>query len=520
MVSFTTINKRLILVLCIVLAAYAPSLFALSYVGGQESGIWTFGWGPYVALTDVIVPADEVLTIGEGVIIQFEPGTRMIVEGELRVEGANNGREVRFQSNEPGETWYGLQITSGLQVQNNSIRNARFSECIAGIEVISSRLEIEGTLIHVNTDIPGNNIYALRIVDGSAVTARWLTSEVQTTLSNARVLYGLNSFLNLQDCDFTLKVGLIPGGNEAGAVLDLNNVDGAIRTSHLTGTTKNSDIIGAVINNSPDLDFTHCSIRLETEANTISQALKITHTAEILLSNLTIDLLPLGESTLMYGIEVVSDSYVQLINSIISNSALVSKQHALGAVVINEDAELQISYCDFFNTILPDHPNIEMNRESLIFNNPAWVSNDPPDYHLQETSPCIDAGYPIAGNDPDGTPPDLGMYYYHHNVDVNENNWPVPTDLVVSPAYPNPFNPGMTIPFTLPQAGMVSITVFNVLGQQVFNQSQNYQAGFHHFLFDVSSEEGLHGQYLGSGVYYLQVRFGGSVNSQKVMLLR
>ena len=34
------------------------------------------------------------------------------------------------------------------------------------------------------------------------------------------------------------------------------------------------------------------------------------------------------------------------------------------------------------------------------------------DFHLQSTSPCIDAGNPASPLDPDGTRADMGAFYY------------------------------------------------------------------------------------------------------------
>jgi PKD repeat protein/transposase len=47
-----------------------------------------------------------------------------------------------------------------------------------------------------------------------------------------------------------------------------------------------------------------------------------------------------------------------------------------------------------------------------IDTNPLFVNPSIGDYHLQSTSPCIDAGDPASPLDPDGTIADMGAYYY------------------------------------------------------------------------------------------------------------
>ncbi|MBZ0266400.1 carboxypeptidase regulatory-like domain-containing protein [bacterium] len=98
------------------------------------------------------------------------------------------------------------------------------------------------------------------------------------------------------------------------------------------------------------------------------------------------------------------------------------------------------------------------------------------------------------------------------NLDVA----PVPTEFAVDQGYPNPFNPSVTIPFALPMNGEVSFAVYNVLGQQVFNTSQHFQAGFHRFVFDANRS----GTELVSGVYFLTTQFNGQTFTQKITLLK
>jgi hypothetical protein len=74
-------------------------------------------------------------------------------------------------------------------------------------------------------------------------------------------------------------------------------------------------------------------------------------------------------------------------------------------------------------------------------------------------------------------------------------------------AYPNPFNSSTTISFTLPQAGVVKIGVFDVLGREVNGMKDGHvramslQAGPHNVAFDGSG--------LASGVYFVRMEAGG-----------
>jgi hypothetical protein len=87
------------------------------------------------------------------------------------------------------------------------------------------------------------------------------------------------------------------------------------------------------------------------------------------------------------------------------------------------------------------------------------------------------------------------------------------TNYVLYQNYPNPFNPITTIRYELPQDGVVTIEVFDILGQKVktilneFKRADRYEVTF--------SSTGL-----ASGVYIYQLRVNDFITSKKMVLLR
>jgi hypothetical protein len=79
--------------------------------------------------------------------------------------------------------------------------------------------------------------------------------------------------------------------------------------------------------------------------------------------------------------------------------------------------------------------------------------------------------------------------------------------------YPNPFNSTNTIAFSLPQAGVLSVRVFDVLGREVSVLKDGFvEAGTHRVTFDGSS--------LASGIYFVRIDAGEFVQTNKLMLLK
>ncbi len=89
----------------------------------------------------------------------------------------------------------------------------------------------------------------------------------------------------------------------------------------------------------------------------------------------------------------------------------------------------------------------------------------------------------------------------------------LPTEFALGQNYPNPFNPATKVTFSLPIEEMVSIALYNILGNEVAKiASRRYEAGRHSVEFN--------GQALPSGVYIYTMRAGKFSASKKMVLMR
>jgi hypothetical protein len=90
-------------------------------------------------------------------------------------------------------------------------------------------------------------------------------------------------------------------------------------------------------------------------------------------------------------------------------------------------------------------------------------------------------------------------------ADVNE--------YALSDAYPNPFNPSTSIAYTIPEAGLVTIKVYDVSGREVAVLVNGRQeAGRHSVTFD--------GTHLSSGTYFYQMTAADFSMTKRTMLLK
>ena len=89
----------------------------------------------------------------------------------------------------------------------------------------------------------------------------------------------------------------------------------------------------------------------------------------------------------------------------------------------------------------------------------------------------------------------------------------MPTEVSLSPAYPNPFNPSTNLSYTVPQDGSVKLSVYDINGRLVENLVNSYQqAGSYNAVWNASN--------ISSGVYFVRLSASSEILTQKVMLIK
>lgn len=98
-------------------------------------------------------------------------------------------------------------------------------------------------------------------------------------------------------------------------------------------------------------------------------------------------------------------------------------------------------------------------------------------------------------------------------VSSNDSRDEVPSSIALAQNFPNPFNPATTIPFTLKQAGQVSLVVYDLLGREVAHLVNEMRpAGTHQAMWEAGS--------LPSGTYIYKLSVGGESTTRMLTLLK
>ena len=103
-----------------------------------------------------------------------------------------------------------------------------------------------------------------------------------------------------------------------------------------------------------------------------------------------------------------------------------------------------------------------------------------------------------------------GSYEYSNEIYVTLS---IPAEFKLAQNYPNPFNPSTTIEFSIPNNALVTLKVYNPIGEEVaVLVNGELPAGSHSIKFNASG--------LASGIYIVKMTAGSYSNVIKMNLLR
>ncbi|MCH7771675.1 MAG: T9SS type A sorting domain-containing protein, partial [Bacteroidetes bacterium] len=100
-------------------------------------------------------------------------------------------------------------------------------------------------------------------------------------------------------------------------------------------------------------------------------------------------------------------------------------------------------------------------------------------------------------------------------TDINQDSELVsyPSEFKLEQNYPNPFNPTTTIKYQIPELGLVTLKVYDILGREVKELvNAEKPVGTYEVVFNAKS--------LPSGIYVYELQAGDYIETKKLVLLK
>ncbi|MEM7384914.1 MAG: CotH kinase family protein, partial [Verrucomicrobiota bacterium] len=183
----------------------------VSPVEGSVSGRWSVGESPYLLRGAVRIPRGESLTVEAGVTVYAAPGSQLLVEGRLVVDGKDDERvHMTMDPNAgPDSRWKGIRFEGGEHHLAYLVLHGASGNSVHGI---SSRLVLKGCEIRSHgTSVFGED--SVLEVAGSGFE----------NVESGTVLSSGGGTVRLEES----KLRGRPGGKEEEPLVMLKNVDAA-----------------------------------------------------------------------------------------------------------------------------------------------------------------------------------------------------------------------------------------------------------------------------------------------------
>jgi len=293
--------------------------------------------------------------------------------------------------------------------------------------------------------------------------------------------------------------GVYNAGSVGGTSLTLANCT-------ISGNTASS---GAAIHNGGTASLTNCLVSGNNGSNAvIYNGQGIDATATLTMRNCTVYGNNGGGWATVRNLGLVTSRSTRLAYLTLQNTVVWGNSPA--QQIENWNGQATVTYSD-------------IQQESGVFAGTGNINADPlfidpgtDSMRLHSTSPCRDAGDPASPLDPDGSRADMGARPFDPTLTVESPR--VPLRFLVMQNAPNPFNPSTTIRFTLPEAGHVTLAVYDINGRLVRTLvGQAFLPGHHEVVWDGKDAMG---RAVASGVYVYRLTAPQGVVTKRMTLLR
>ena len=197
-------------------------------------------------------------------------------------------------------------------------------------------------------------------------------------------------------------------------------------------------------------------------------------------------------NVVLYEAGIIPVELISFTGTLVDNS--VKLEWSTASETNNQGFEIQRSIDDESYQTITFIEGVGTTTETTFYSyldNPALKNNTGLRYRLKQM-------------DYDGT------FSYSNAINIEIST---PIEFALMQNYPNPFNPSTKISFQIPESGLVSLKIYDVLGIEIATLlNEEKIPGKYEIDFDAS--------YLSSGIYFYTLRAGNFINIKKMILVK
>ena len=441
----------------IFLTAISTSIIAQTQVSGNQSGTWSAANSPYHVIGEIIVPSGQILTIGAGVEINFQGHYKFTVQGNLQAQGSETD-SIFFTTDNQATGWGGIRFDGSDGISN-------LSYC---------RIEYGKT----GGAYPDNHGGGMALLTSDAVVSNCVFADNDATGEDngmGGAVYAINTGSSSGPLTFFTNCKFLRNHcyGEGGAIKFTGDMN-----TEITGCEfieNNCNYGGGAISFYSVIDTKMIFCLFADNSTSYSNGGAI-HTLGV-GNSLVFQQCTLSGNSAPGGdggaINLVFTN-ATFVNSIIYNNPGAYSND----IYLDMGGYAEINYC---NLTMPGGATGSNN----INENPQFVNPGTFDFHLTETSPCIDAGTDI-GFEYIGDAPDMGCFEFDPYLITNDYQT---NDFTI---FPNPTSGKIMLDFT--DNNIKQIWIYDLTGKTLVEKSDIQQ----NEIIDLSGFE--------SGVYIINIK--------------
>ncbi len=463
--------KRHILFLTIAFLASISN--AQTSVSGNQSGIWTAANSPYEVTGHITVPTGQILTIEAGVEVNFQGHYKIIVHGGIEAEGTAD-EMIYFTTDNQATGWGGIHFDNTATISHFSSCRLEYGKATGdnypdfhggAVRLISSNSVFIDCIFADNDSVSGEGmggaVYAINTGSSSEADTRFTNCSFlrnQAYSEGGAIKFTSDMNTEITNCEF-IENSTSYGG---GAIMFYSVMNTKLINSLFVDNYSNYSNGGALLTLGAgnSIYITNCTLIGNDASGGDGGAL-----------------------ALYYG-----DAYI--VNTIAyNNTAAYGGMYADNVYIDAGGGNATVNYS---NMIFPEYNTTGSNN---INTNPLFVNASADDYHLLETSPCIDTGTDV-GLSYEGAAPDMGCYEYGSTVGIDDYQ----VNLIT--IYPNPAN--NMVHFEEIE-NLKEITLVDSIGKMIEDYSIDYLTN----TINLSK--------LTTGVYFIRFKTETAIISKKII---